>query len=192
MTPITPVPLLCASMITGVVLYLPSVIATIFLAHQLYGMAMPGALISLLLFCLPRRDRLSVARSDHRRGRQFLTGKQHSHSADLHDDAVPERRDNSALLVPHWLQNITQFIPATVSHDRDRRDSATGRIVRRELGVGARFAPHHCGLALSSRPSSFAGRRRKSSGPRPNFGSCLFSCRSSLSAPIRPGVSTTL
>src|SRR6476660_1862707 len=52
-TPITPVPLLCASMITGVVLYLPSVIATIFLAHQFYGMAMPARLISLLLFvCL--------------------------------------------------------------------------------------------------------------------------------------------
>jgi ABC-2 type transport system permease protein len=52
-TPITPVPLLCASMITGVVLYLPSVIATILLAHQFYGMAMPARLISLLLFvCL--------------------------------------------------------------------------------------------------------------------------------------------
>src|SRR5215471_6604470 len=33
-TPITPVPLLCASMITGVILYLPSAVATIFLAHQ--------------------------------------------------------------------------------------------------------------------------------------------------------------
>src|ERR1041385_7490469 len=37
-TPITPVPLLIASMLTGVMIYLPSAIATIFLAHQLYGM----------------------------------------------------------------------------------------------------------------------------------------------------------
>src|SRR5450432_3461565 len=49
-TPITPVPLLAASMITGVVLYLPSVVLVIFLAHQFYGMALPGQLASLLVF----------------------------------------------------------------------------------------------------------------------------------------------
>ena len=42
-TPITPVPLLVASMITGVVLFVPSVILIVFLAHQFYGMADPGA-----------------------------------------------------------------------------------------------------------------------------------------------------
>src|SRR3982751_6897260 len=49
-TPITPVPLLCASMITGVAIYLPSVLATIFLAHRFYGMAIPSRLLSLLVF----------------------------------------------------------------------------------------------------------------------------------------------
>src|ERR1043166_2098611 len=49
-TPITPVPLLCASMVTGVVIYLPSAIATLFLAHQFYGMTIPARLVSLLLF----------------------------------------------------------------------------------------------------------------------------------------------
>ena len=52
-TPITPVPLLAASMITGVVLYLPSVVLILFLAHQFYGMTLPVQLVSLLLFvCL--------------------------------------------------------------------------------------------------------------------------------------------
>src|SRR5213082_1993950 len=40
-TPITPVPLLVASMITGVVLFVPSVVLIVFLAHQFYGMALP-------------------------------------------------------------------------------------------------------------------------------------------------------
>src|SRR3954465_5813371 len=52
-TPITPVPLLMASMITGLILYLPSVILTLFLANRLYGMAIPPNLISFFLFvCL--------------------------------------------------------------------------------------------------------------------------------------------
>src|SRR5436853_1534707 len=38
-TPITPVPLLLASIVTGVILYLPSVILMLVLAHQFYGMA---------------------------------------------------------------------------------------------------------------------------------------------------------
>ncbi len=44
-TPITPVPLLAASMITGVVLYLSRAsILIVFLAHQFYGMAIPAQL----------------------------------------------------------------------------------------------------------------------------------------------------
>jgi hypothetical protein len=42
-------------MITGVVLFVPSVVLILFLAHQFYGMAIPGHLVSLLLFvCLER------------------------------------------------------------------------------------------------------------------------------------------
>ncbi len=51
-TPITPVPLLAASMITGVILFLPSVILILFLAHQFYGMAMPGQLALASHLCL--------------------------------------------------------------------------------------------------------------------------------------------
>src|SRR5436190_1271185 len=49
-TPITPVPLIAASMITGVLVYLPTVIIILVLANRLYGMAMPSNLLSLLTF----------------------------------------------------------------------------------------------------------------------------------------------
>src|SRR6202166_1855887 len=49
-TPITPVPLLMASIVMGVILYLPTVILMLFLAHNLYGMPMPTNLFSLFLF----------------------------------------------------------------------------------------------------------------------------------------------
>src|SRR6202011_1085887 len=52
-TPITPVPLLAASIVTGVTLYVPSVALMLFLAHQLYGMPVPPNLFSLFVFvCL--------------------------------------------------------------------------------------------------------------------------------------------
>src|SRR4051812_49969753 len=49
-TPITPVPLLLASIVAGVILYLPSVVLMLLLAHQFYGMAVPSNLFSLFVF----------------------------------------------------------------------------------------------------------------------------------------------
>src|SRR6476659_9205489 len=40
-TPITPVPLLCASIVMGVILYIPSVAAMLFLSHSIFGMPYP-------------------------------------------------------------------------------------------------------------------------------------------------------
>ncbi|PYJ10214.1 MAG: hypothetical protein DMF06_07250 [Verrucomicrobia bacterium] len=52
-TPITPVPLLCASIAMGVILYLPTVGLMLFLAHNIFGMAYPPNWVSLLIFvCL--------------------------------------------------------------------------------------------------------------------------------------------
>jgi imidazolonepropionase-like amidohydrolase len=52
-TPITPVPLLLASICLGVILYLPTVGLMLFLAHILYGMPVPPNLFSLFVFvCL--------------------------------------------------------------------------------------------------------------------------------------------
>src|SRR3954447_18458215 len=49
-TPITPVPLLFASMISGVIIYLPSVLLMLALANRIYGMSMPANLGSYLVF----------------------------------------------------------------------------------------------------------------------------------------------
>ena len=68
-TPITPVPLLAASMITGVVLFVPSVVLILFLAHQFYGMAVPAQLGLAPGFRLSRGGRLPCVRPDRRRGR---------------------------------------------------------------------------------------------------------------------------
>src|SRR4051812_14007962 len=52
-TPITPVPLLLASIVAGVILYFPSVILMLLLAHQFYGMPVPPNSFSLFVFiCL--------------------------------------------------------------------------------------------------------------------------------------------
>src|SRR3954468_5862591 len=52
-TPITPVPLLLASVVMGIILYIPTVSLMLFLAHRLYGMPIPSNLFSLFVFvCL--------------------------------------------------------------------------------------------------------------------------------------------
>src|SRR6202022_1685815 len=49
-TPITPVPLLVASIVTGWILYMPNVILILTLAHFLYGMPWPPSMGSILIF----------------------------------------------------------------------------------------------------------------------------------------------
>ena len=51
-TPITPVPLLAASMVTGVILYLPGLIVILVLANRMFGMAVPSNLPSLFIFAI--------------------------------------------------------------------------------------------------------------------------------------------
>ncbi len=112
-TPITPVPLLCASMITGVVLFLPSVLLILFLAHQFYGMAMPSQLISLLVFvCLGavafRSLGLIIAAVvNSSQESNILIQPIYMTMLFLSGATIP------ITYMPHWLQNVTQFIPAT-------------------------------------------------------------------------------
>src|SRR6202049_4322506 len=49
-TPITPAPLLVASVVTGWILYMPNVILILTRAHFLYGMPWPPSLASILIF----------------------------------------------------------------------------------------------------------------------------------------------
>ncbi len=112
-TPITPLPLLCASMITGIVLYLPSVVLMLFLAHQFYGMAVPTQLISLLVFvCLGaiafRSLGLIIAAVvNSSQESNILIQPIYMTMLFLSGATIP------ITFMPHWLQNITQFIPAT-------------------------------------------------------------------------------
>jgi imidazolonepropionase-like amidohydrolase/ABC-type multidrug transport system permease subunit len=48
--PISPAPILVASMITGWILFMPSLVSTLALAHYFYGMKVPSRLASLLVF----------------------------------------------------------------------------------------------------------------------------------------------
>ena len=112
-TPITPVPLLAASMITGVVLFVPSVILILWLAHQFYGMTIPPHLVSLLVFvCLGaiafRSLGLiisSVVNSTQESN--ILIQPIYMTMLFLSGATIP------LSVMPHWLQNLTQFIPAT-------------------------------------------------------------------------------
>ncbi len=112
-TPITPVPLLAASMITGVVLFVPSVVLILFLAHQFYGMPIPAQLGSLLIFvCLGaiafRSLGLIVAAVvNSSQESNILIQPIYMAMLFLSGATIP------ITYMPHWLQNITQFIPAT-------------------------------------------------------------------------------
>src|ERR1700720_532510 len=49
-TPITPLPLLVASMLTGVLVFFPTLTVILVLANRVYGMAMPTNVLSLFAF----------------------------------------------------------------------------------------------------------------------------------------------
>jgi imidazolonepropionase-like amidohydrolase/ABC-type multidrug transport system permease subunit len=112
-TPITPVPLLLASMLTGVILYVPTVLMILFLSKFIYGMPLPPNLLSFLIF-------VCIAAAAFR-------------TIGLIIAAVVNSTQESNILIqpiymimlffsgatipitffPNWLQLVTQFVPAT-------------------------------------------------------------------------------
>ncbi|HJX25644.1 MAG TPA: ABC transporter permease, partial [Chthoniobacterales bacterium] len=112
-TPITPVPLLLASIVMGVILYLPTVILMLFLAHNLYGMAVPSNLFSLFIFvCLGAAAFRSL-------GLIIAAVVNSSQEANVLIQIVymPMLLLSGATFplafMPNWLQIVTQFIPAS-------------------------------------------------------------------------------
>src|SRR5882762_7242704 len=112
-TPITPVPLLCASIAMGVLLYLPTVAIMLFLAHILYGMPVPGNLLSLFLFvCFGAAAFRSL-------GLIIAAVVNSSQEANILIQIVymPMLLLSGATfplwIMPTWLQIVTQFIPAS-------------------------------------------------------------------------------
>ena len=111
--PITPLPLLCASICTGVILYLPTVALMIFLAHQLYGMPLPGNLLSLFIFvCIG-------AAAFRALGLIVAAVVNSSQEANILIQIIylPMLFLSGATFplsfMPNWLQIVTQFIPAS-------------------------------------------------------------------------------
>ena len=112
-TPITPVPLLLASMITGVILYVPSVLMMLVLAKLFYGMVMPTNLLSLLIFvslgaAAFRTIGLIVAAVvNSTQESNILIQPIYMVMLFLSGATIP------ITVFPDWLQVVTQFIPAT-------------------------------------------------------------------------------
>lgn len=112
-TPITPVPLLLASIAMGVILYLPTVALMLFLAHELYGMPVPGNLLSVFLFvCFGAAAFRSL-------GLIIAAVVNSSQEANVLIQIIymPMLLLSGATFplsfMPNWLQIVTQFIPAS-------------------------------------------------------------------------------
>src|SRR5436190_9324662 len=112
-TPITPVPLLAASMVTGVILYLPGLIVTLLLANRLFGMAIPPNVGSLFLFaiiaCVAFRSIGLIIASVVNSSQESLILIQPLYMAMLFLSGATFPLS----FFPEWLQIVTQFIPAT-------------------------------------------------------------------------------
>ena len=112
-TPITPVPLLLASLVMGILIYLPSVALMLMLAHTIYGMHVPPNLFSFFAFvCLGAAAFRSlglivaaVVNSMQESG--ILTQTIYMPMLFLSGATIP------LSIFPGWLQIVTQFIPAT-------------------------------------------------------------------------------
>ena len=112
-TPITPVPLLAASMVTGVILYLPGLIVVLTLANRMFGMVIPPNIGSLFLFaiiaCVAFRSMGLIIAAVVNSSQESLILIQPIYMAMLFlsGATIP------LFLLPDWLQLVTQFIPAT-------------------------------------------------------------------------------
>ena len=112
-TPISPLPLLVASVVTGWVLFLPSILLMLGLAHFVYEMPWPPALISLLVF-----DSLGIAAfrsiglilasvANSMQESQILIQLTYLPMLLLSGATFP------TTMFPNWLQTLAQFIPTT-------------------------------------------------------------------------------
>ncbi|HEX4631537.1 MAG TPA: amidohydrolase family protein [Chthoniobacterales bacterium] len=112
-TPITPVPLLAASMVTGVILYLPGLIIILILANRMFGMVIPPNIGSLFVFaiiaCVAFRSMGLIIAAVVNSSQESLILIQPLYMAMLFlsGATIP------LSLFPDWLQLVSQFIPAT-------------------------------------------------------------------------------
>ena len=112
-TPITPLPLLAASMVTGVIVFLPTAVLVLVLANRLYGMAMPPNIVSFLIFvgigtlAFRAIGGIIAAVVNTSQEAQILTQLLYMPMLFLSGATIP------LSVFPGWLQTVTQFIPST-------------------------------------------------------------------------------
>lgn len=112
-TPISPAPLLVASVVTGWILYMPNVLLIFTLAHFLYAMPWPHSMPSVLLFtsiavCGFRAIGLILASVvNSMQESQLLVQLIYLPMLFLSGATFP------LAMFPPWLLTITQFVPAT-------------------------------------------------------------------------------
>lgn len=112
-TPISPLPLLVASVFTGWVLFLPSILLMLALAHFIYGMPWPPALFALLVF-----DSLGIIAfrsiglilasvANSMQESQILIQLTYLPMLFLSGATFP------TTMFPNWLQIVAHFMPTT-------------------------------------------------------------------------------
>jgi imidazolonepropionase-like amidohydrolase/ABC-type multidrug transport system permease subunit len=112
-TPITPAPLLAASVVTGWILYMPNVLLIFGLAHYLYGMPWPQSMGSILIFITLaivgfRAIGLILASVvNSMQESQLLVQLIYLPMLFLSGATFP------LAMFPQWLLVVTQFLPAT-------------------------------------------------------------------------------
>jgi len=110
--PISPLPILGASLTTGLLLFVPAILLTVGLARLLYGMPIPDRPVSLLIFlaigALAFRSigLIIAAVSNSTAESNVLVQLLYMPMMFLSGAAIP------AAMLPRWTQTVSQFMPA--------------------------------------------------------------------------------
>jgi imidazolonepropionase-like amidohydrolase/ABC-type multidrug transport system permease subunit len=111
--PITPAPLLVASLISGWVIYIPIVVLVLGLAHFVYGMPLPGrpfsffGLISIGVLAFRAIGLILASVANSMQGSQVLIQLFYMPMLFLSGATFP------ITLLPEWAQLVSQFMPAS-------------------------------------------------------------------------------
>jgi imidazolonepropionase-like amidohydrolase/ABC-type multidrug transport system permease subunit len=112
-TPITPAPLLVASIVTGWILYLPNVVLIFTLAHFVYGMPWPESIGSVLIFvtisivAMRAIGMILASVVNSMQESQLLVQLIYLPMLFLSGATFPTS------MFPQWLLEVTYFLPAT-------------------------------------------------------------------------------
>ena len=112
-TPISPLPLLVASVITGWVLFIPSILMMLALAHFIYGMPWPAGMLSLLAFvslgivAFRSIGLILASVANSMQESQILIQLTYLPMLFLSGATFP------TTMFPNWLQTVAQFVPTT-------------------------------------------------------------------------------